>query len=278
MSVVEAVELHIPALENSLKMFVHGPQDKHVSHKIREEGIWEPFETTLVLARLNAGDVFVDVGANIGYFTVLAASRVGSEGRVYAFEPDPANFQLLERNCEHNTLTACVQLVEAGLSSADSAGSLYLSSDNFGDHQIYSTDSGRQQLEITLLQGANYLRDQFENYRLERIDLIKVDTQGSEFDVMQGLMPLLLELAIAPDILIELTPFSLRQSGASGRELIELLAGLELDFWIVDHIEHCLVRSSAKELAQWCDDVDTVPGDEGFMNIYLGENMGLHRF
>ena len=88
--------------------------------------------------------------------------------------------------------------------------------------------------------------------------------------MMVGLMPLLRELPASPRILIELTPRSLRQSGASGRALVELLADLEQPLWIVDHLEHRLARHSAEQLAVWCDNVDAVPGDEGFMNILVG--------
>jgi hypothetical protein len=62
----------------------------------------------------------------------------------------------------------------------------------------------------------------------------------------------------------------LRQAGSTGRELIGLLDTLGLPFWIVDHVEHRLVASSAGELAGWCDDVDAVAGDAGFMNILVG--------
>jgi hypothetical protein len=102
------------------------------------------------------------------------------------------------------------------------------------------------------------------------MDLLKIDTQGSEYQVMAGLLPLLVALPTPPRILIELTPLSLRQAGASGRALVELLGELKLPLWIVDHIEHRLVESDVTELAQWCDDVDAVPGDMGFMNILVG--------
>jgi len=100
---------------------------------------------------------------------------------------------------------------------------------------------------------------------------VKVDTQGSEYGVIAGLMPLFQSLPRVPDLIIELTPLSLRQCGSSGRQLIELLAELGQPFHIVDHIEHRLVSSSADELALWCDNVDAVPGDAGFMNILVGK-------
>ena len=213
------VTLRLPGLPHHLQMFVHGPQDKHVSQKISQEGVWEPYESSLVLSRLHPGDVFVDVGANIGYFTVIAASLVGDRGRVYAFEPDPKNFHLLEKSCTHNLLQPRIHAVKAGLSSEDNAGQLYLSEDNLGDHQIYESDVERAHVDITLYQGSNYLQREMQRDNIAKIDLIKVDTQGSEFAVLAGLMPLLQSLDKVPTILIELTPYSLRQAGSSGRAL-----------------------------------------------------------
>lgn len=265
----DPVALSIEGLQTALHMYVHGAQDKHVSRKIREHRIWEPFETSLIMSRLKTGGIFVDVGANIGYFTIIAASLVGKQGHVYAFEPDPENYRLLQKNCAYNFLQSNVHAVRGGLCNRDCAGHLYLSEDNLGDHQIYASAGVREQVDIALYQGADYLRRQLEHDQFETIDLIKVDTQGSEFEVMLGLMPLLQELPVKPAILIELTPFSLRQAGSSGRALIELLTALNQHFWIVDHIEHQLVPSSAEALAQWCDNVDAVDGDEGFMNILV---------
>lgn len=259
------VPLSIPGLAPSLELYVHGEHDLYVSRRIREEGIWEPYETSLLLSLLQPGDVFVDVGANIGYFSILAASLVGDTGAVFAFEPDPDNYQLIGASALHNGLQDRIIAVCAGLSSEAGEGQLYLSEDNLGDHQIYANGGERSSLPIALVNGSQYLQD-----KLQSLDLLKVDTQGSEFQVMQGLMPLLQNLSQAPRIIIELTPLSLRHAGASGRALIELLALLSLPMWIIDHIEHRLVASSADELAEWCDDVDAVPDDAGFMNILVG--------
>lgn len=259
------VSLKIPALPAPLQLYVHGERDKYVSRRIREEGIWEPYETSLLLSLLKAGDVFVDVGANIGYFSIIAASVVGEGGSVFAFEPDPDNFRLLQASAGLNGLDQRIIAVEAGLAAAAGDGHLFLSEDNLGDHQIYAMDDERASLPISLYNGSQYLSG-----RLRRLDLLKVDTQGSEYEVMLGLLPLLQRLPYIPRIIIELTPLSLRQAGASGRALIELLAGLGQPLWIIDHIEHRLAISNAEELSQWCDNVDAVAGDAGFMNILVG--------
>ena len=265
MNTEPSVPLNIPGLDCPLRLRVHGRDDRYVSRRIREEGVWEPYETQLMLQLLSPGDVFVDVGANVGYFSVVAAQVVGPGGRVYAFEPDPANFELLRINAGLNGLSSSIEALAGALSDEDGSGSLFLSHDNFGDHQIFGTGGQRPEVAITLYDGSAYLSG-----RTRRIDLLKVDTQGSEFRVMAGLMPLLRKLESAPCILIELTPWSLRQGGASGRQLIELLAQLALPMWIVDHVEHRVVASEAEALATWCDNVDSCEGDQGFMNILVG--------
>jgi len=268
LSSITSVELKFPDLPAPLQLYVHGEQDQFVSRRLREEGVWEPYETSLLVAFLQPGDVFVDVGANIGYFSILAASVVGASGAVFAFEPDPDNCRLLRASAGLNGLESGITLVEAGLSDAAGAGQLYLSEDNLGDHQIYAATESRCSVPITLYHGSDFL-----GQRLQRMDLLKVDTQGSEYQVMAGLLPLLQSLPQTPRMMIELTPYSLREAGATGRALIELLATLGQPLWIIDHIEHRLVASTAEELARWCDNVDGVDGDQGFMNILVGPGL-----
>jgi FkbM family methyltransferase len=262
-----AVTLRIPESPQVLRLYVHGERDQCISRRIREEGIWEPYETSLLLRWLRPGDVFVDVGANIGYFSLLAATVVGRGGAVFAFEPDPDNYQLLLANAKLNHLDGRITAVEAALSENDGEGRLYLSTDNLGDHQLYAGDEQRRSVAILLHEGSRYLAG-----RLSRIDVLKVDTQGSEFQVIAGLMPLLQRLPHCPRILIELTPHALRQAGASGRALLELLDTLGQPMWIIDHIDNQVAQSSAQELALWCDNWDAVPEARGFMNILVGPN------
>ena len=87
------------------------------------------------------------------------------------------------------------------------------------------------------------------------------------------MLPLLAASGERLRLLLELTPLSLRSAGSSGAALIDTLAGLALPFHIVDHIEHRLVATDAEALATWCNNVDSVPGDAGFMNILLGRTV-----
>jgi FkbM family methyltransferase len=262
---LQIIGLRLPGIEPALQLRVHTETDIYISASLRREGIWEPYETALVQQTLKSGDTFLDAGANLGYFTVLAAACVGAQGKVYAFEPEPRNFDLLQQNVTLNGFDSRVEAARLALAAQAGVGQLHLHPENLGDHQLYSTDASRQVVTTELVAGAAHLQA-----RCERLDLVKIDTQGAEQEVVQGLLPLLKRSGPTLKMIIELTPYSLRQAGTDGAALIELLQELDLPFAIVDHIEHRLVAVSAAELKRWCNNVDDCIEDEGFMNIFVG--------
>jgi tRNA G37 N-methylase Trm5 len=94
------------SVQGSGVLIVHGHKMLLASHGYPPlqmvNGAWERDTVRLFERILRAGDVVVDIGAHVGYFTLIAARSVGPEGRVYAFEPDPENYALLVRNIELN--------------------------------------------------------------------------------------------------------------------------------------------------------------------------------
>lgn len=80
------------------KMFL----DSKDSLRLSIHGIYEPLETELAKKEVKKGNVVLDIGANIGYYTLIFAKLVGEDGKVFAFEPDPTNFALLKKNVEMN--------------------------------------------------------------------------------------------------------------------------------------------------------------------------------
>jgi len=255
----------VPGLARPLALYTHDPGVDLVSARLWKDRAWEPFETRLWLRAQRHGDTVVDVGANLGYFSLLSAVAERAAGCIVAVEPAADNCALLEANLRLNDCRDAVIVVQAALGAASGSGTLLRSEANRGDHQVYPGDGERRAEPIRVLAGAEALAA-----HVERIDLLKIDTQGSEADVVAGLWPLLLASRKALRLLIELTPFSLALAGSSGRVLIERLADLDLPFAIVDHLSHRLVASDAEALARWCDNVAATPGDRGFMNIFVG--------
>lgn len=266
MSVQHRLQLAaVPGLRAPLTLLTHDPGRDLVSQKIHADGIWEPFETSLWLACQHHGAVVVDAGANLGYFSLLSALHQRAPVSVFAFEPAADNFALLCANLEYSGCGDKVLPVHAALGDCPGTAVLYRSGDNLGDHQLSAGDGDREEEKVSILRGDDFLRG-----RTARIDLLKVDTQGSEYAVLRGLLPLLRRSRAGLRMLVELTPYSLRAAGSSGRELLQLIAGLDLPLAIVDHIEHRLVPSDVAALCEWSDNVDAIRDDRGFMNIFAG--------
>ena len=258
------VALKVPGLAGRHSLYVHGKHDVYISRQLAQRGIWEPFESELLRRSLRPGARFLDVGANLGYFSILAATWVGSAGCVYAFEPEPENFALLTANLALNGYEGRVHACQAALSDHDGIGHLLLHPDNLGDHQL-SAESCASSVEVDLVEGAPWFAG-----REQRLDVVKIDVQGAEHAVVCGLLPLLAASGPTLRLLVELTPASLRAAGTSGAALIGTLATLELPFYIVDHIEQRLAPTTASALATWCSNLDAYPEDAGFMNIWVG--------
>lgn len=268
---VSRVRLHaLPGIATSVELFTHPPEADLVSRKLHDTRAWEPFESRLWLAAHRPGDVVVDVGANLGYYSLLSALGPSPTERIFAFEPAADNYRLLCKNIALNGCEDRVTAVAAALGERDESIDLHRNEDNLGDHQVYAGDGERETEPVVIHRGADFLGAQ-----VDRIDLMKIDTQGSELAVLRGLKPMLTASRENLRMLIELTPFSLDLAGGSGRALIELLEALALPLAIVDHVNHELVPSDAEALARWCDNVSATSGDRGFMNIFAGDLPGL---
>lgn len=262
-AVLDVIELEVPGLSPGLRMRLHPSGDQIISARLRQERCWESYETSLTLKHLQPGDVYVDVGANIGYYTLVAAQRVGLQGKVFSYEPDADNFALLQSNVALNHLSQ-VKTFSCALSNRNSVGQLFLSSDNFGDHRIYDSPGARETREIVLVKGDEHVWQQ-----TKRIDFLKVDTQGSEFFVLDGLRGLLEKNRAHLRMIIEFCPYGIRHSGATGHDLVRLLESLQMQYHIIDHQQCCLIPAQAHHLEEWVSQMAAEPLNEGFINLLV---------
>jgi FkbM family methyltransferase len=167
---------------------IAGTTEDLVQRYIYLFGVWEPDLTYWVQSRLRPGDTFVDVGANIGYFTLLAARSVGQEGRSIAIEASPSILELLKENLEINHVGSRVRAVN--LAAADREGTLTVyagPSVNLG----LTTMVPNHDLRIETTIGAKRLRDILTEEEIAGARLIKIDVEGFEGPVVRGLLPIL---------------------------------------------------------------------------------------
>jgi FkbM family methyltransferase len=200
------------------RMHLHEPAtDRFISAPLLAGAPYDVFETQLVLAHVRPGDVVIDLGAHVGYYTLLLARQVGPHGKVFAFEPDPANFELLRRNVEENGY-GNVTLVRKAASDRNGTAQLYRSTDNQGDQRLYPSTEARPSVDVETVRLDDFFADS-----AIRLSLMKMDIQGCEAMALDGMREI---LARSPEVKLvcEFWPFGLRRSGSSPQRLLQLLA------------------------------------------------------
>lgn len=154
-------------------------EDGGVAHQMIMYREYEPYESSLVRKYIEPGMIVYNIGANVGYYTLLASECVGNRGKVYAFEPAPENFELLERNVSENKLTNA-EIFQIAVGSKPGSATLSLSSTNSGDHRLQNITS-RDHIVVSVVSIDSFISEGHV-----APDAIIMDVQGAEFDVIQG--------------------------------------------------------------------------------------------
>jgi len=209
---------------------------------IYKYGVYEEEITRFLLDQLTleAGDVVLDVGANIGWYSLLLARhRPGI--RVHGFEPDPDTFALLEGNVRANGLEG-IHVWPCALSDSPGAKSLFRYADkNTGRNSLLPINSAGS-VEI-----ASRRLDEFvehEGLDVERIRFVKIDVEGYEAVVLRGLGGLLRRL---PLVLAEFSPRYMRRGGQEPAQVPALFHAAGFTAWRL--VAGCLVSVDDTELA-----------------------------
>lgn len=181
----------------------------HASDLIRAWGVWEEGLTRYLKRSLEPGMTFVDVGAHHGTYSIMAAAMVGSSGQVHAFEPFPESAALLR---ESVTLNGFSQVTVHEAAAADENGECAISVT--GPHIVERRSDGgeigvRMATIDSLVPGA--------------VDLVKVDTDGSEERVLDGMKE---KLLAGTRVIVEVSDFQYQSFAESLRRIVQPLAEL----------------------------------------------------
>ena len=226
---------------------VLNPTDPVVSGALHF-GVYEKAETRFFQSACRDGMTFLDVGANLGYYTALATRAVGPNGRVLAVEPDPDSFGYLEQTIAANAV-GNVQAFPVAASDAPATLPLYISTDNRGDNRLYASGEDRPQVEVTARPLDALLREN----KIDTVDLIKIDVQGYEPKVIAGLRE---TIAASPNLtlLTEFWPQGIDEAGEDANEFLQTLRELGLTL-------HELQPDGS--LAELTDDTDLIARHQG---------------
>ncbi len=194
------------------------PNEKWLINNLTSGNIYEPDVSRVFLRVLREGDTVIDVGANVGFFTMLSAALVGPAGKIVSFEPDERNRDRLNTNLALNSFNN-VTLVGNPASNKVAPVEFFINSDDSGGNALWDpgqfpgntkSQANRQTISMT----TTTLDDALANYAAPPPKLIKVDTEGADQHVLEGARQLLTGAAV-PFVIAELHEFGLEKMGCS---------------------------------------------------------------
>jgi len=189
-------------LANNFYMQVN--PSEHIQQQLFWYGYYEKEVGDLIKKILKPNEVFLDIGANIGYFSLLAAIHQPS-AKIFSFEPVTSIFKQFEENIALNKISS-VTVINAAVGERDDLKEIYISTaDNIGMSSFQEPEnySGRKEkVKVIAIDGW------FKSSGLPKIDLVKIDIEGSELSALKGMTKTLLNFK--PVIIVEVNPDTLR--------------------------------------------------------------------
>jgi FkbM family methyltransferase len=196
-------------------------RDLSITPHLLIDGEWEPHVKKVLLQFITPGMTVVDVGANFGYFTLLAAQVVGPKGLVYAFEPHPRSFEILQKNIVANWYVDRIRSFPFALLDGAKQLDMHTTPSLAGGNSFFVTQMGGLSLDESIAVTAKTLDEVVSG----RVDVMKIDAEGSEPFIIEGMKGV---LARSPQIKIvmEFNPQALQAAGKDPRQFLRRLAEL----------------------------------------------------
>jgi FkbM family methyltransferase len=264
------------------KMYINiHDKDLSMRHTFRAyalKRVHEEATTELFKKVIKEGDVIVDLGANLGYFTLLAAKLVGKKGKVYSFEPESRNYDYLVKNIELNGYDNIVATQKA-VSDKHGKVRLYICPYDSGHHTInqyggieaYKPDFTHDDVVLDFVEVETIALDDFLK-DVEQVDVVKMDVEGAEMLALSG-MDGIIRRSKNLKMFVEFFPLLIREMGNSPEKFIHRLledyhfsiSVIERDYSMRHHFtnEGYLEINSVDELMRLCK------GQTDHVNLFL---------
>jgi FkbM family methyltransferase len=210
----------------------------------------EEFELSLFEEKISGESVVLDIGANIGLYTLAAARR--NAMTVYSFEPDPVNFANLKRNVETNHYT---NVVFENIAVTDKCGRAGLSARSKypldrGSLHLISDHPGKPQSHIVV---DTISLDEYFAHRSKRVNIVKLDVEGLEYEVLKG-MSNLISANKSMNLFLEFNPYALSRNGTDVNAFIEFLYCVCSSYYYVDEISKTKIEIPKEWLSNFAAD------------------------
>lgn len=218
-------------------------------------GIYDTYEIEVFKKLVKEGWVVCDIGAAVGYYSIIASNKVGNTGKVYAFEPDPYTFKLLQKNIRLYNLKN-VYPEQIAIADKKGAVAFYQSETHPWDNRLINPpDQKRKKIYIRQDTLDNLLKG------IRRVDLVKMDVQGVEERCLDG-MTKIINSNKKIILYIELWPRGLKEAGSNTKRFLDKLTGLGFKIYVLNTIEKRVVLfknlDELLNLVNWLGYVDII--------------------
>lgn len=205
---------NINAENLSFQIYINKENGK-VDQDIYLEGVYEPFFLSIIKKHINIGDVFIDIGGNIGHHSLFASLLVGGSGKVIAFEPIERLYSQFQKSIEINNFKN-IELFNFGCGDEEKEFEIFFKKENMGASSIVDRKRSDGSETIKIAVPDKFLSGE------PKINFIKIDVEGFEYNVLRGLTEIIIKHH--PKILIEYTPSYYAKADESHSEkIIEFL-------------------------------------------------------
>lgn len=186
------ISVNMNIADRQLTMFFDPDLPVHnaILAELQNTGAYEPGTQFFFMRVLRKGDAFVDIGAHIGYFSMISAALVGDEGKVISVEPIDSNFQFLERNIAGNNL-AYVHALQSVISDTEGEVEFHHNQDNDGGHALWDPRTHPDNEKTRAAPKSETLPSMtldrlFSKFECEHIRAMKIDTEGAERMILES--------------------------------------------------------------------------------------------
>ena len=231
--------------------------DSDISEQIKNYGWYadERFVTEIFEKNLFKGMTVLDLGGNIGFYTLFARSIVGSTGKVISFEPFPKNANLLKASVKENSYENVV-IVEEAISNKVGKAFLFLSPDYNSEHSLLDLEfnygknwNSPKKIQVNVTTVDDYLK---KNEKKLKIDFIKMDIEGSEYFALEGMQQTILQNDKLT-ILSEFWPEGFTKNKINPKQFLTKLEELGFSIQHIDSVEQRFYKVSPTELMEICN-------------------------
>ena len=211
------------------------------------KGVHEPLTTRIFQQEVKLGDTVLDIGAHIGYYTLISAKIVGETGKVFSFEANPANFSLLEKNIETNGYNN-VTIFQSAISDYQGNAKLFFErSSNTRWSSIYNIHNNGNYIDVKVSTVDELLKDY-----TGRVNFIKLDIEGAELAALRGLTNILTKNR-EMKIVVEFRPSILIRAGMDPRQFLDYFTenGFKLSY--MDEVHDRIIPAGQEEIIKFCE-------------------------